>query len=616
MQIRKLSAAIALGLTTTSTLSVAAPVAQQEIEKITVSSRVMTPLREIATSVSVFDEQELALRGMSNLSEVLRTAPAVSVSNSGGVGSVTSLRIRGEEGYRTLVRVDGVDISDPTGTQVNANIGQLQTANVSRVEILRGPQGLVYGADAGGVVNIQTGRLEQGMYGSISGEAGRFDTHNVSGEIGGGNDTVSAYLSASDFSTNGFNARLDDTELQDDDGYDNTTFHGRVAVKATDRLTLGLVGRSNQGENQFDGCFDNTTFASINTCSDEFEQNNLRVSADYALDSGHHQLAYTKTLIERENFSAGESSYLTKGTTERVEYVGNTRINSAYQLIYGIDWEEESITSAGQSRTQTGYYAELQSEPVNNLFTTAGLRYDDNEDFGEHVSYRLSSAYLWQTQAGEVKLRGAYGTGFRAPSLYEVEYNRGEFAYSPASDTTLSEEKSEGYEVGVRLTPQSGSFIEVVYFDQQIEDNIYFDLTTFSGYLQDIGTSYSDGVELIGQWLINDSWQLNANYTYNETEDTSGDQRSRRPRQLGTVAVTYTRDALSAAASLRMVADSVDNGMKLKDYALLDISARYALSPAFSVFARLENALDEDYQDISAYHTSGAALYAGAKYQF
>ena len=82
------------------------------------------------------------------------------------------------------------------------------------------------------------------------------------------------------------------------------------------------------------------------------------------------------------------------------------------------------------------------------------------------------------------------------------------------------------------------------------------------------------------------------------------------------MAVTYTRDALSAAASLRMVADSVDNGVKLKDYALLDISARYALSPAFSVFARLENALDEDYQDISAYHTSGAALYAGAKYQF
>lgn len=613
MQVNKLAMAVALSWATTSAFAAAETQTEQDIEHVVISSRVYTPLREIATSVSVVTKDDILLRGYANLADVLRVQPAIHVTSSGSIGSATSLRIRGEEGYRTLIRVDGVDISDPTGTQVQPRVGQLLSDNINRVEILRGTQGLMYGADAGGVINVQTGHSEQGVYGSVRAEAGRYDTTNLSAEVGAGTQYVDAYLSVADYSTNGFNSRVDDVDLKDDDGYDNTTVHARVNVHATDRLTLGFVARNSDGDGEFDHCYSDDY---VDDCTSEFDQQNLRLSADYALDSGHHQLAYAKTRVDRENFTLGESSYLTKGTIERVEYLGDTQLNDIYRVVYGLDWEKESITTAQQSRHQTGYYTELQANPSNNLFITAGLRYDDNEDFGEHTSYRLSAAHLWQLNTGELKLRGAYGTGFRAPSLYEIEYNNGPYAYSPASETDLKEETSEGYEVGLQYALSPATSVEVVYFNQEIEDSIYFDLTSYSGYLQDLGTSYSEGVELIAKWAISAQWHLNANYTYNDTEDTDGEQRSRRPRQLGNLGVTYQRDQFTASANVRMVADAVDNGTPLKDYVLLDLSARYNISDKLAVFGRLENALDEDYQDISTYNTSGSAFFVGASYTF
>ena len=179
MKTSKLALAVAMSCAATSVVAADAGSTEDSIEHVVVSSRIATPLRQLATSVSVVTQEEIELRGYANLAEVLRIQPSIHVTDSGGIGSTSALRIRGEEGYRTLIRIDGVDISDPTGTQVQPHVGQLQSANVSRVEILRGTQGLVYGADAGGVINIQTGRVEQGTFGSVSASAGAYNTNNI-----------------------------------------------------------------------------------------------------------------------------------------------------------------------------------------------------------------------------------------------------------------------------------------------------------------------------------------------------------------------------------------------------------------------------------------------------
>ena len=388
-------------------------------EVVVTSSRIPMPLREVGTSISVVTQQEISELGFTSLYDVLRTQPGVSVTNTGGAGSAAALRIRGEEGYRTLVLLDGIDISDTSGPQVSPRFEQLMSSGVQRVEILRGPQGLMYGADAGGVVNISTIAPTDGFGGEVSAEGGRYGSQQLAGNLGGGNDTVDFNLSGTDFQTDGFNARTTDTVLKDDDGYDNRTANARLGYNATEQLRLSLVGRSVKGKNRFDDCFTVDTFAATDRCRDQYEQQAWRLAADYEAGRFSHQLAYNGNDTDRKFYSDGQSSFSTKGELERSSYLGSFSASEGLRLVYGVDLETESLDdgSLDESRDQNGYYLEYQGGFGNRLFLTAGTRYDDNDDFGSHTSYRVSSAYLFALAGGELKLKGAYGTGFRAPAF-------------------------------------------------------------------------------------------------------------------------------------------------------------------------------------------------------
>ncbi|MFT6899739.1 MAG: vitamin B12 transporter [Paraglaciecola sp.] len=616
MQHQPLALAISMALATPSVLAASAiPTDEQTLEHmVVVSSRIEMPIRQIATSVSVVTQDDIDARGYINLAEVLKVQPSINVSSNGSVGSISTLRIRGEEGYRTLVRIDGVDISDPTGPQVQPQFGDIQSANISRIEILRGSQGLAYGADAGGVINIQSGSGQGDMSGNIAAEYGRYNSTNLAADIGGASNKFDYYVSASDYATDGFNSKVSDSQDPDADGYDNTTLHARLGYQISDQLKLGFVARNTNGDGEFDGC--GFGDSASNNCSSEFEQTNLRATANYAHNTSEHVFSFAKTFVQRDSLNQGQLEFGSKGTVERLEYLGNTQLNQASRLVYGLDWEQESITSADQRRIKRGYYLEYQNELLSNWFITAGLRHDDNEDFGEHTSYRVSSAYIWDVDDNELKLRGAYGTGFRAPSLYEIEYNRGPYSYAPAADLTLKEESTQGYEVALAYTLSSGSRFEAIYFNQQIDDSLYFDLATFSGYLQDDGQSRSEGVELIADIALSEHTGITANYTYNETQDTAGQQRILRPRNMANLGVYYHIDAFKLSAHIRAVHDFIDVDTKLDDYEVFDFTARYTLNEALSVSARIENAFDTQYQDVATYNTSGAAGYLGVKYQF
>jgi vitamin B12 transporter len=590
-------------------------------EVVVTSSRIPMPLREVGTSISVVTQQEIVQLGFASLYDVLRTQPGVSVTNTGGTGSAAALRIRGEEGYRTLVLLDGIDISDTSGPQVSPRFEQLLSSGVQRVEILRGPQGLMYGADAGGVVNISTIAPTQGFGGEVSAEGGRYGSQQVAGNVGGGNDTLDFNLSAADFQADGFNARTTDTVVQDDDGYDNTTANARVGYNATENFRLSLVGRTIDGNNRFDDCYTVDTFEPTDRCSDRYEQEAWRVAADYDAGRFSHQLAYNGSDTDRKFYSAGQSSFRSRGELEHTSYLGSFSAGDALRLVYGVDLETESIDdgSSDSSRDQDGYYLEYQGGFGNRLFVTAGTRYDDNDDFGSHTSYRVSSAYLFPLAGGELKLKGAYGTGFRAPSLYEIAYNTGSFAYPPASDTTLKEEQSKGYDLGLSWLATSGLYLEAVYFDQKIEDEIYFDLTDYSGYLQRSGDTDSSGVELAADWPVLATLSLSANYTFNDTETSTGGSRPYRPERLANLGLNWQTLAgkLVLGAAWRLSEDARDiDGTRLDDYQVLELNASYQLVPGLQLYGRLENALDEDYEEVPTYNTSGAAGYAGVRYSF
>ncbi|HKK22137.1 MAG TPA: TonB-dependent receptor, partial [Pseudohaliea sp.] len=594
----------ALALALAPAAALAQPVSNNPLEEIVVtSSRVPMPLREVGTAISVIDEEEITRRGFNSLAEILRTQPSVAASNTGGPGGATAIRIRGEEGFRTKVLVDGIDITDTSGTQFSPRMEQFLSAGIQRVEILRGPQGLMYGADAGGVINITTLTPEDGLGGRIDAEAGSFGTREFAGSFGGDLGAVDFLLGAASFETDGFNARTTDTDLRDDDGYENRSYNGRLGWDVTEALRLSVAARRTVGENEYDNCFTVDTFAGSNACSDDFTQDAVRIAADYEGQRFTHQLAFSENRTDRDFFTAGLRSFGAEGELSRLSYVGSWRGGQVLRLVYGFDQETQAIDdgSFDRDRDQTGLFGEIQGRLGDSFTVTAGVRNDDNDDFGSHDSYRVSGAWVTALAGGELKLRGTWGTGFRAPSLYEISYNRGPFAFPPAATADLREETSEGYDLGVAWAGTDGEYLELTWFEQQVENQIFFDLIGFSGYLQEDGESESRGVEFAAAWPLAAGLALSGNYTWNDTETATGEQRARRPEHLGNLGFTFTgRDSrLKLGAHLRLSRDAVSTmATPLDDYEVVDLNASFELVPGLTLFGRVENALDEDYEEV------------------
>lgn len=619
-------------------------IAKEQLEEhvLVTSSGIEMPVRQVGTSVSIITHEDIALRGYQSLSEVLRTQVGIAASNSGGAGKATALRIRGEEGYRTLVRVDGVEISDPTGVQIGPQIQHLvASSDIERVEILRGPQGFIYGADAGGVINIFTRSGNDGTHAQVNAEYGRYDAGALSAYLSSGNKTGDLFVSVTDQSSEGFNSRVLDVEGEAD-GYDNTTLHSKIGWNIRHDLRAEFVARDVAAENEFDGCSyqDSTgSFVGTNDCLGEFDQTTARASLSY--DGGYtsHSLAYSYTDVERNNIALGSiNTFGTQGNIDKIAYLGRVDLVDELTVILGSDFESESVDTTGnsQERDQLGIFGELQVALADTVYLTAGARYDDNDDFGTHTSMRFSGAYIHTLNANSyLKTRSSYGTGFRAPSLFEVSFNAGPSAFGEAANTVLAEEISAGYDVAVEYHNTAvGLSLELTYFDQEIEDEIFFDNVAFSGYLQDQGKTFSDGIELSAEYNITPVVALLANYTYNDTElaqrnqvDVDGlpitnSQRRRRPQNIANIGVNLSLldNKLSILANMRSSRNAIDrNGdtvVALDDYKVLDLSANYLVIPGLTLSARVENANDEDYHEVAGFNTAGPAAYAGVKYQF
>jgi vitamin B12 transporter len=618
--VKKLSTATVLALASVSSLHTQAANKLEEI--VVTSSRVPMPLRAVATSISVVTKDDIELRGFSSVANTMRYEPAISVATNGSPGSTTEVRIRGERGYRTKVFLDGIDLTDTSSPQAGPNFANMLTGGIDRIEILRGPEGLAYGADAGGVINMYSAAPQSGLSGGFDAEGGRYGTWQYGGHVSGGNDVVDGTVMAEEFETDGFNSVTTDTFLQDDDGYKNTTLHGRTGWNIIDSLRLELVARSVEGKNDYDDCaLGAPTYDRSDNCRNEYDQDAGRVALIHQGQAFANTLSYNENTTDRKFYTEGVNDYSYKGELQKLDYLGSWKDSEALTMVYGADLIKESVDDgiSNTNRDQEGYFLEYQGGFNNSLYVTAGARYTDNQDFGTKTTYRTGAVYLVQAGDGELKFKGTYGTGFRAPSLSEIAFNNSPNAFPPAQGSELGSEESKGYDFGVGYFATSGWYLEAVYFDQKIDNEIYFDLVDFSGYLQGDGESDSTGVELTTEVPVGDMVTLSGNYTYTDTQDFAGDQRLRTPKNMGNVGILITPwDArLQFNINYRVARDSAEETQgKIDDYEVLDLSVSYQVLEALQVYARVENATDEDYQEIPNYNTPGAAGYAGFRYRF
>ena len=566
------------------------------------------------SAVAVLTRTDLQATGAVNLVDVLATLPGVAIQQTGGAGAPASIRLRGLAGSYVQVRVDGIDISDPAGPQISAPLHLLKTAEVERVELLRGSQSALYGGQAvAGVLAITTRRAtEAGLRHALTAEGGAYETLSGGYTLTGGFERGEAALTVSGFRTSGFSAADRRDGNTEKDGSSNLTVSGSGELRPTETLALGGAFRFTEAHTDYDG-FPPPAFALADADNEERHRTwGGRAYVRHAALDGRltNELAVQHFVSERRSEEAGAISNF-DGDRTKLEWLGGAQAASWISLQFGADWMRETAETSGLTADADiwGGFLQATVEPVDRLTLTFAGRHDRHSDFGGYSTGRATAA-VRATDA--TVLRGSLANGFRAPSLFEL--------FSPAFGTsTLQPETSVSWDVGVDQTLLDGRVrLGLGYFDITVRDKIDYDFATNS-YRQLGGRTRSKGVEATASALVTDWLSISGAYTYADSRnDRTNTREVRVPRHSGSVRATVTPvDRLTLSGSVNFVDDLRDGfPQRSISYAVVGAQAEWQATPAASIYLRGENLLDRQYQQIDGYGTSGLAVYAGIRAAF
>ena len=588
------------------------PSTPPEIVTVT-TTRVPIQVQNLGASVAVFTSEQLERLESTTVSDLLRNVPSVTVVSSGSAGAQTSVFIRGEDSYRTQLWLDGINLSDTSTPQVMPRFDALIGGRWQRLEVLRGPQGLIYGADAGGVVNLISASPEGGAAADVVMEAGGYDSQKVNANVRLSNGTVAYVGNASQYSTRGFNVSTLDSS-NDMDGSNNTTWHNKFWLNVDAKNHVELVYRNVEQKTEYDQCYNLAFTTVINDCVTHQAQWSGRAAWYYQTEHGQHQVAVSQNDFQQKDYANVELVANKGGMSRNWQYFAHYRFGKPLTLTWGADYKEESFVdeqwrNAGE-RWQKGIYVEGLVSVTERFFYNIAARYDDHEQFGSHDNYRISTAYLIPLADSQLKLKAAYGTGFRAPSLYEQS--------EAADDNSLRQEDSHGGEIGVEYLAEAVT-LAATLFQSEIENRIEYDVN--SGYRQVNGESRSRGIELVANWAILRNLELQSSYTFNQTQmdHSQGDNpRARRPQNSYQMALQseWLADALQVDVTVRGSRNAYELGQALDDYDVLSIVSHYRFNRLWEVYATLENVTDEYYQQQLNFNTGRRKASLGTRISF
>lgn len=606
--------AVAMG---TSLVAVAQETPQEDTRLDTIivdGSRLDQTLTEIGSSVSVITREDMDELGVDFALDAVATAPGVTINQNGAFGGSASVRIRGASSDQTLVLIDGVPVSDPTGTGGGYNFAYLDTDNIERIEVLKGPQSTLWGSDAiGGVVSITTKRPTEGFSGSVFGEYGSFNTVRGGAAISNANDAGDFRIAATGLTTDGISKADEDNGNTEDDAYDSQTIaaRGGLNLPGSVRLESSLLWSDAESEyDSYSGGAQGNVADGDEVTNSKTLSGNITLKAplfDGLLDN-LVQIGYSD--IERENRSNGVQSYYTEGDRALFRYQGTLNINEANKLAFGAEREETSANSDESS--VDSLFALYEFKPVDDLTLTGGLRMDDHETFGSETTGRVAAAW---TATDQLVVRASWAQGFKAPSIFQSTYICS-FCGLTEPNRNLKPETSEAYDIGVEWhSADQRLMLGATLFDQETENLIDFSFT--AGY-DNIAFVESQGVELVGAYTFTSWLNVSANYTYIDAEDGDGNELARLPETSANVTVSFDPEGpFSGAVLVRYNGEEANtNGTDLDSWTRLDLTGSYDLNDKVELYGRIENVFDEDYQQILGYGTPGISGSLGLRLRF
>jgi len=620
----------------------------EDVEELVVTGSLdPLPASQIASSLTVINREEIEQRQVRYLSELLRDVPGFAVSQAGGPGSLTQVRVRGAESNQLLVMIDGIRANDPASGD-EFQFQYALTSDIERIEIIRGPLSATWGTDAlAGVINIIRRKdiAADSSYVRSTAEGGSFGsvTAGLEGGIQRGKTRFSGGVTY--LESDGTNVSREGDEK---DGAENANLNGRLEVEATEALRLTFTGQYVDARSEFDGTSFVTGLPEDGDQYSDAERTYLSGSADFApRDSRWNARASVNWMdSDNQNYSFGSVSGSTSSDTLELKAQSTIALVAddplAHQVTAALDYRDVSFSQRGtasafgdpnqdQSYDVMGYAAEYVGRPVEGFTWIASIRQDDFSDFDDATTWQLSAAKFF---ADSIRLRGSLGTGSKAPTFIE---RYGFFPDLFVGNPDLKPETSKGWEFGVDLPLGDTAYtFSATWFDQELEDEIdgfVFDPDTFLFTAQNRdGTSDRQGLELVLSGAVTQSLSLDASYTYTDASEINPAGESvaevRRPEHMASLMLNqaFADGRGNVNLNVNYNGSQTDNffpppnfslvQVELDDYFLVDLATSWSFTPSLELTGRVTNLLDEDFEQILGFASPGRGVFVGLRALF
>lgn len=591
------------------------------------ATRTEAKLSEVGKSISVIDAGLIEQRQTVPLADLLRTLPGVTIQRNGGLGGLTSIFIRGAQSDQTVALIDGIKLNDPASPGGGFNFADLLTDNLERVEVLRGPQSVLWGSQAiGGVINVITRAPTDRFEVRATGEYGRYETGRLSGTVSGKVGPTAISAGAGYLTTDGISVADGGAEK---DGYHLFGAHVKTVTDLSDQLSLDLRGFYTKSKVDLDG-FPAPSFTLGDT--DEYQRQQQIVgyaglNADLFDGLFKNRLAAAFTRIDRDTYdpaAATVKNFDARGRNLRFEYQGVANLGIV-RATFGAEHQEEKLrtisaffgppVTARAKANIDSVYIDAHATPIEGLNLGAGIRYDDHNQFGDATT--LSADLAYSPNGDSTIFRASYGEGFKAPTLYQL--------YGDFGTATLRPEEAKGWDAGI-AQKLIGDAVEVraTWFQRTTTNLIDFDLGTFT--YANIARARARGAEVELRIAPTRDLLFTANYTYTKSvnreraDPNFGNQLARRPRQTVNVTGDYRWPfGLTTGATITHVSSSFDNAantVRLGDYVLVDLRAAFPVTDTIELYGRVENLFDERYQTAAGFGQLGRAATAGVRLRY
>jgi vitamin B12 transporter len=617
----------------------------EKIEEVLVlANHLPSNANNVGSSISSINTADFARQASFDVSQLLRAIPNMSVNRAGPLGALTQVRIRGAEGNHTLVLIDGVEVND-VGSGSEFNFAHLAGADISRVEVLRGPQSARFGADTiGGVIGIFTNQdAEPGVKTHVNLESGSFKTHY--GSAGAsvarphGDNLWTGQINVSRMISNGYSVS---TLGSENDGFEDSSARGSLTYRWGDtslvKATISQTEIDAQGDEQ-DFDFPSTATQGLVIDADQNNASkqrfaNLLLQTEYF--SWQQQLSISETNNRSRFFDAGNLVSGLNGERSKIDFQTSKLVqvsNLTHSLLIGAQYEGRKFENiyptigganyAAKDR-QRGLLGEYVMQAPNRSIALS-VRADNNQRFDNATTSRVT---LSQNLPQNLRVHSSWGQGIANPTFFEL------FGFTPNSFTgnpNLQPEESTSWDLGLSGSLLGGSVgFDLTYFSADLTNEIetVFDMTTFtSSPANQTSDSQRHGWEMSMDTAINQQLSVTAHWNFLHSRDVDAREEVRRPEKSGSISFHYASTNDQSRVSLQVVHNGKNQDIEfisgtsqdritLGGYTLVNLTASYDLRPNIILYLRGENLMDDDYQEVFGYQAPGIGVYAGLKARF